>query len=160
MSEESPSENEAKPSGLKRYSLGNLAKEKNLDLDSMDLEELLALRDEVAAKLPVSALKDIDLEQELVLQFQRNKRLQTEVAQADDVPTNQRAQVSNSVRSGLMELIKLQQAVYNAEQCRKMEAALAKALRTLPEEAQRVFYDAYQREADKLATVREVLSDS
>jgi hypothetical protein len=141
--------------GLKRYSLGNIAKEKKLDLDSMKLDELLALRDEIDAKLPSTAIKDLDLSQELVFQFLRGKQLQTTIAQDENVPANQRAQIANSVRAALTELVKLQQSMYGTEQCRRIEAALAKALRTLPEEAQRVFYDAYQREAEQMATIVE-----
>lgn len=155
MSDNGLAEGDAKPEGLKRYSLGTIAKSKDLDLDAMGLEELLALRDEIDAKLPRTAVKDLNLEEELVLQYTRGKLLQAEVAQDEGVPANQRAQIANSVRASLAELVKLQQALYGAEQGRRMEAALAKALRTLPEEAQQVFYDAYQRAAHEMATVDE-----
>lgn len=159
MSEENGLQGPQETGGLKRYSLGNLSKSKDLDLDSMNLDDLLALRDEIDAKLPKTSIKDIDLEKELVLQYMRGKELQATIAQDEGVPANQRAQIANSVRTSLNELVKLQQAIYGAEQGRRMEAALAKALRTLPEEAQHVFFDAYQKTAEQMATVQETQLD-
>lgn len=138
--------------GLKSYSLGNLAKNKGLSLDSMNLDELMALRDEIDAKLPKLTLKDINVEQEVLLQYNRSKLLQSEVAQAADIPANQRVSVANGVARLLNDIVKMQGEVYNAEQFRLMEAALAKALKSMPEDAQRAFYDAYQKTAEEMAS--------
>lgn len=139
--------------GLKDYSLGNFAKDRGIPLDSMDLLELLALRDEIDAKLPKTTLKDVNVEQEVLLQYIRVKELQSHVAQDRSVPTNQRAQVSNTVAKCLSEIVRMRSEVYNTEQFRLMEAALAKALKTLPEAAQTVFYGAYQKIAEEMADV-------
>lgn len=139
------------PTGLKPFSLSNAMKEAVLDIESMEIGELLALRDKIDAKLPSTSLRDIDVEQEVLLQYYRVKALQDKTATADDVPTNQRAQVANTVANTLKEIVKMRSEVYNTEQFRKMEAALAKALRTMPEEAQNVFYETYEKVAQEMA---------
>lgn len=138
-------------SGLKPYSLANAEKKGEMDLDSLKVSELLALRDKIDAKLPATSLKDLDVEKEVLLQYVRVRELQEATTVALDVPTNQRAQVANAVANTLKEIVKMREKVYNSEQFRKMEASLAKALRTLPEEAQKVFYEAYERAAEEMA---------
>jgi hypothetical protein len=143
--------NPPKTGGLKPYSLGNTQKRPDLDLEAMDVSELLALRDKIDAKLPSTSLKDINVEQEVLLQYYRVKDLQEKAADAPDVPTNQRAQVANSVANTLKEIVKMREKVYNAEQFRKMEAALAKVLRTQPKEVQDAFFAAYEKSATEMA---------
>ena len=46
------------------------------DIDNMSVEELLALRAEIDARLPATSLKDMNLEKELIIPHQRwRKRL-------------------------------------------------------------------------------------
>lgn len=127
------------------------------DLKSLNTGELLALRDEIDALLPPLSLKTLNAEQELLLQYLRVKELQTEVAGDDGTPTNQKAQVANSVANTLREITRLRNEIYNGEQFRLMEAALARALRSLPAETQQVFYTAYKKAAEDMATVAQEL---
>lgn len=145
-------QNDEKPRGLRRFSIKALAEGGKLDLDRLSLAELYALRDEIDVKLPPTNLRDLNMEQELVMQYHRTKALQEETNQADDVPTNQRAQVANTVANTLQRVVDMQGKVYNAEQFRKMEAALARALRTLPIEAQNVFFEAYEKTIEEMAS--------
>jgi len=76
-------------------------------LESMSLQSLLELRARIDEALPATALKDLDLEQELVIQYQTLKALQKRVLDDDEVPANQRAQVANSVGATLQNLGKM-----------------------------------------------------
>jgi hypothetical protein len=160
-SEEAPTEAEnneetaQKPRGLKRFSLKTVGDHEEIDLDSLEIGELLDLRSKIDAKLPPLTIKDLNLEEELMLQFIRAKDLQSNIAKASDIPTNQKAQVANSVRATLSEIVKMQSELYSAEQFKRMEACLAKVLKTLPTEAQNAFFEAYGRAANELAGVPE-----
>lgn len=143
---------EPKPEGLKRFSLKNSGMAEKLNLASMPQVEILRLRDECNALLPPTSIKDLDMAKELAEQFHRVKILQQEAAEDDDTPTNQRAQVANTVASTLKALVNLQAEAYNVEQFRKMEAALVRALRTLPKPQQDEFFKAYGKAAEEMAS--------
>lgn len=142
---------ERKPTGLKRFSFKNSAMGQTLDLASMSQVEILRLRDECNALLPPTSIKDLDMAKELAEQFHRVKILQQEASEDTDTPTNQRAQVANTVASTLKALVNLQAEAYNVEQFRKMEAALVRVLRTLPKPQQDEFFQAYGRAAEEMA---------
>lgn len=145
------SENEEKPAGLKDLSLKPGPKPSALDLKSMNMSELLALRDQIDSFLPSTSIKDFDLERELIHQFYKAKELQTNAATDVGTPTNQRAQVANTVAKLLSDLISLQTQIYNAEQFRRMEAALGKTLKAMPKETQEAFFGLYEKTAQEMA---------
>lgn len=142
--EESPS--------LKDYSVIPSLKFDKIGLETMTLTEKLALRDQIDTLLPRTSLKDFNLEKELILQFLQAKELQNNAKSLDGVPMNQRAQLANSLKGLLSDITRLQHAIYNAEQYRLMEAALAKALKSLPKEAQEVFFKLYCKTAEDMAS--------
>lgn len=116
-----------------------------VDLAGLDVDELLELRAQIDDRLPVKALKDLDLERELVLQLLASQRLQRDVLEDDETPANQRAQVSNSVAAILAQLVKLQAGVYTSERLKKIEQILIEVLNQLPEEQQDAFHQAYAK---------------
>ena len=114
-------------------------------VETMTLEQLLDLRAQVQARLPMK-LTDLNLEAELVLQYQQGKVLLNLVTSDKDTPANQRAQVQNSCAATLEALSKLQLKIYTAERLKKIEQILIKVVKAhLPAEAQAAFFDAYER---------------
>lgn len=116
-----------------------------VDLAPFQLDDLLALRSQIDARLPARALADLDLEEELVIQFQQTKGLLNRVMIDENVPANQKAQVINSCASVLGQITKMQTELYSAERVKALEAALIKALLTLPEATQLAFFIEYER---------------
>lgn len=116
-----------------------------VDVSKLDLNGLLSLRMRIDAQLPARALADVNLEEELVIQFTQVKTLLDTVITDDDIPANQKAQVANSCSSLLGQLTQMQSKLYDAERVKALEAALIKALLTLPEATQKSFFAEYER---------------
>lgn len=114
-------------------------------VDTLDYDQLRELRDQIDAKLPADSLKSLNLETELVTQYQRVLNLQDKVLRDSDVPANQRAQVAGQVASTLQHLIKMQIDLKRDEQLKRMEAALLKAVATLDDEAKLLFFNTYEQ---------------
>lgn len=136
---------------LKNYSLKVQMDSSKIILNAMNIAELLALRGEIDALLPSTNLKDFNAQEEVMLQYQRIKALQLEVSQDNNTPTNQKAQVANTLAKLLNDIVGMRNELYNTEQARLMEAALAKALRGQPEEFQAAFFAVYQKTAEEMA---------
>jgi len=135
------------PSELPRRALGSnrpTPTAENIVLEGMAVADLLSLRARVDALLPARALKDLDIESELVLQLAAAQQLQNEVLQSDEVPANQQAQVLNSVSSVIGQIVKMQQDLYTTERLKKVERVLIDVLQTLPQETVAEFMNAYE----------------
>lgn len=115
------------------------------NLDGMDVDELIELRDEIDARLPATALADLNLAEELVLQFQKVKHLQTKVLQETKTSAQQKAAVANSCASALAQLVKMQTELHNAERLKMIEQALIQVMRDQPEHIQQAFFEKYER---------------
>jgi len=113
---------------------------------SLTIDQLLEMRAQIDAQLPVKDLKDLDLSRELVLQVQALQALQRRVMEDTSTPANQIAQCANSLSSALSNLVKVQNEVYVSERLKRIEAILIDCLDTLPEKAQRRFFEQYERE--------------
>lgn len=113
------------------------------DLSDIDENGLYFLMTEVEAKLPVKYLKDINLEQELVRQLRVTQLLQADVIEDPDVPANQRAQTANAVAGILANLSKLQVEIYTSDRLKRIESILIEAVKMLPADAQRQFFEDY-----------------
>lgn len=105
-------------------------------------EQLLADRKIIDNELQIG-IKDINLTDELTLQYRQGKRLLEEVQNDRNVPANQRAQVYNSVGAMLGNIVKFQEVVYSAERLKRYETAFLKAINTMPEEGKVAFFDLY-----------------
>lgn len=108
------------------------------------VEDLIRFRDEITQQLPPLALKDMNLEEELLLQLHAVRALQNNVISDDTIALNQRAQVANSVASILNKLVELQATVWTQERFKSIEAALIRALRDAPEDVAAKFLDSYE----------------
>lgn len=113
-------------------------------LGQMDIAELLLLRAEIDVLLPATALKDMDLEEELVIQYQTLKSMQKDVLDDESIPANQRAQVANAVGSTLQSLMKMQSDVYSSERFKKLETSLIHLLNEWPEDQTLKFFERYE----------------
>lgn len=114
-------------------------------LETLPLNELLELRARIDALLPARSLSDLDLEEEVLLQFARTKGLYDDVIKDIGTPANQRAQVANSCTAILDQLIKMQKALYSAERVKALEGALIRTLKEVSEEVQARFFEIYER---------------
>lgn len=113
-------------------------------VSSMNQAALLDLRTQVDEHLGLK-LEDLNLAEELALQFKQAKLLFNEVNADPDVAANQKAQVINSISSILATITKAQAELYNAERLKKLEAATLKALKTLPKTEQEAFFSLYEQ---------------
>jgi hypothetical protein len=120
-------------------------------LATMTLAELLELRAAVDSHLPARSLSELDLEEEVLLQFARTKGLYDDVIKDDKTPANQRAQVANSCTAILDQLIKMQKALYSAERVKAIEGALIRTLKEFPEAQQTRFFELYERALSNIA---------
>lgn len=111
---------------------------------TLEQEQLLELRARIQARLPMS-LTDLDLESELVLQYQQGKVLLAKVINDHGTPANQKAQVANSCAATLQSLVKMQTTLHDAERMKKLEQILIKVIRTLPKEQQEAFFQRYEQ---------------
>lgn len=116
-------------------------------LEMMTVPELLALKNAVEMLLPASSFKDLDLEQELVYQYQKVKYLQDEILTDNVTPANQKAQVANSVASTLQQLVAMQAKFHTSERLKEIEGRLIKTLNKLPKEHLKEFFDWYEQES-------------
>lgn len=116
------------------------------DIDNMSVEELLALRAEIDARLPATSLRNMDLEKELVIQYLKVVALQTRVLEDDQTPANQLAQVSNAVAGTLQQLVTVQTKFHTSERLKEIEGRLIKALNRLPPDQMEEFFKWYESE--------------
>lgn len=109
----------------------------------MSNDDLLSLRQKIDLRLKTD-LSRLNLAEELGLQYRAAMVLLDSIQDDQDVPANQRAQVLNSVRTTLGEIIKQQKVVFNAERLKRYESAMLKVLQSLPPEQTRIFFDLYE----------------
>ena len=114
-------------------------------LANMTKDELLELKELLDKQMPTMSLSNLNLEHELLLQYDRVKTLQQEVMHDDSVPANQRAQVANSVATTLQHLIKMQTEYSTAERFKAIEALMIKAMKSLPVDVATKFLEEYER---------------
>lgn len=116
----------------------------NVNLDHFSLHDLLKLKGDIERRLPARSIKDINLSQELVLQFLAAQELQNEVLRDDETPANQKAQTLNATAAVLGQIAKTQNDIYTSERLKTIEAKLVEALNTLPSDVQEVFLGVYE----------------
>jgi hypothetical protein len=124
----------------------NAAEQLGLSLKQYPFDLLLSLRAEIDAALPPMKLSSINLEQELMIQYQTAKALQTQTLAQPMTEANKKAQVVNTTASTLQALIKMQADFHTAERFKKIEVLLIECLRAMPEEMTTKFFERYERE--------------
>lgn len=126
---------------IKNYSMANKPG-KDDPLEGLDDAELLALRHRLDKKLNLD-LTQLNLAEELGMQYRSGQILLASVQDDSGTPANQRAQVFNSVSAMLEKIVKQQKIVYNAERLKRFEHAFLKVLEDMPLEAKHKFFDLY-----------------
>lgn len=114
-------------------------------LEGMSLHDMLMLRGKIDDRLPARALKDLDLEEEAVVQYLTLKSLQEQVLSQEDTAANQKAQVANATAGALSGLLKIQKEAYTFERFKEVENALVEMLKEWPIEQMQVFFEEYER---------------
>lgn len=85
---------------------------------------------------PQKTLGQLDLSQELLLQYQKANEL-LKNAEFEDTPLNQKAQAMNSIVNILAQIIKQQEIVHNMSEITRLELALIATLKEFPEVKER-----------------------
>lgn len=114
------------------------------DIEDLDEGQLILLMDLIQSKLPPAKLASMNLEEELVRQLQRAKALQARTLEDDDVPANQKAVVLNAVANAIGALVEMQEALYNAERFKAIEAIMIDAVKAMPPDISEKFIDDYE----------------
>lgn len=116
------------------------------DLEGMEFSELMELRNEIDRHLPATKLSDVNLAEELVLQFQTVKHLQTDVLRVGSkVSAQQQSAVANSCATALAHLVKMQTELHTAERLKNIEQVLIQVMRDQTESVQHAFFEKYER---------------
>lgn len=100
----------------------------------------------VAGEKPAGVtVENLDIAGELGGLYKSAKDLLDSVLTDSDVPTNQRAQVLNSVSALIQQIAKTRTDVYTAERLRKLEQALIRTLYDISPELKEQFMADYER---------------
>lgn len=91
------------------------------------------------------SLRELNLDFELLRRYQEAKDFLANVIDDTTLPPNQVAQVMNTVTAILKEITKMQTDIHNAERVKLMEQAIITALKTVPEDAQNLFFTEFER---------------
>lgn len=116
----------------------------NEPLEDLPLADLIDLFEAIKAALPPHSLQDLNLTEEVVLQFMRTKELQLATLKSKS-PANQKAQVANAVSNTLAQLTRLQTELHDAERFKKMENHMIRMMKTLPLEVAEEFLREYSK---------------
>ncbi len=122
-------------------------------LESMTEADLRKLHDILHEVMPDKTVKELNLEDELLQQYAKTKRLMDDALGDEDVPPNQKAQVANSVVGTLGQLVKLQEDLKLQEALKLMESILIDVIKTLPKDKKDEFFADYEAQARKAGLV-------
>ncbi len=132
-------------SKVKNFGRGEETSTSPFRWSALPLETLLRYLDEIRQVLPATTLLDMNMEEELILQFQAVRTLQNTILDDISVPANQKAQVANSVASVLGSIADLQNKVYSSERFKRIETLLIRHLNKLPEDVAAAFLEDYEQ---------------
>lgn len=96
-----------------------------------------------------TSLAQLNLDFELLQRYQDAKEFLTSVISDTEIPVSQVAQVMNTVTAILKEIVKAQTDIHNAEKVKIMEQAMITALKSVPEDAQNLFFAEFERLSTK-----------
>lgn len=119
------------------------------DVSALNLSELLAVKANVEARLPPRKLSEINLEEELILQWNQAKELQNNAISDNSAPLNQQAQTVNACSSAIKALVDAQEKYYNQERFKKIEQILIDTLKEMPQAAVDEFFKQYEERLTK-----------
>ncbi len=112
------------------------------DLSKGDLRKLYK---EIGGLLSKEGLGALNLEDELVSQYEKTRDLLDTTLLDDGTPANQKSQVCNSVVAILAQLVKLQADFYTSERFRSIENIMIKYMKSLSKDEAEKFLNEYER---------------
>lgn len=123
-----------------------------LDWQHYTVAERVKFLGEIRASLPPTRLSELDLEQEVLLQYHSLTATQAEILSESDgkVAPNQLAALANTISSLLVRLSDRQKELYTTERLKRVEKALIDTVRELPTETLEKFLDAYKKALETL----------
>ncbi len=136
----------------------NLARPEKVSSGILDLLETLSEAELMAARSKIDRLIDINIGnlnigEELGLQFRKAQILFDSVADDKNTPLNQKAQLFNSLQSMLEKLTKARGIVFSQERLKRYEKAVLKLMEKLEnEEAKQAFFDLYKEYLEDTGT--------
>jgi hypothetical protein len=93
--------------------------------------------------IPYVEVDSIDIEKEMLAQYNRAQRLLHDASFDNEIPLNQKTQAITAATSILSQLTKSQADLYSSERFKKIENVLLETLKKFPE-MQEVFMEAYE----------------
>lgn len=140
---------ESMPKPVPRVPAGDQSDNKRerqaFDVSLLTTSELLNLRSRIDEALPPMKLGELNLEEELVRQFQTVRALQTETLEDKYVEANKKATVASACAATLGQIVKLQTDLYTAERFKAIEGLLIRTIRKLPLEVVEEFLNEYEK---------------
>ncbi len=122
-------------------------------LMSMGEDELRDLRDAINVLLPEDTVANIDLQEELVSQYRKSRKLYDDVLTDPDVQANQKAQLANSLVAILAQMKKMQDDLMRDRTMQAIETVLIDSIKTLPQEVRDAFYEECEARAAQAGLV-------
>ena len=122
-------------------------------LMSMSEDELRDLRDAINVLIPEDTVASIDLQEELVNQYRKSRKLYDDVLTDPDVQANQKAQLANSLVAILAQMKKMQDDLMRDRTMQAIEAVLIDSIKTLPQEVRDAFYEECEARAAQAGLV-------
>ena len=120
----------------------------SINLAGFNLQDLLKLKSRIEERLP--CLNDLDLQQELVLQFASAKSMLADAQDDKKTPLNQKSQIINTASSLLKQLAEMQIKLYSAERNKALELCLIDILKEADPEDRDAFMEEYERRLSAL----------
>ena len=111
----------------------------------LTLPELLRLREEIDKLLPPLSIAEMNLEQEMVLQYHTLRTVQNDIMDDEEIPLNQRAQLASTCSAQLARLMQLQQEIFTSERIKAMERVLTKLLKAWDKDQAEKFLAEYEK---------------
>ena len=119
-------------------------------IDKMSVQELIRLRDQITRRLPPLTIAEMDLEEEMLLQFHALRATQNDVMGDLDIPVNQQAQIANACGQQLKALAERQSEIYTSERIKRLEKTLIRLLHKWDSKQAELFLEEYEKELENL----------
>ena len=104
----------------------------SIDLSAYSPEDLIRLRSRIEDHLQLS-LDQIDLNQELLIQFKLTRLMFQGIQDDEDIQANHKTQAINACAALLKQISEAQVTLYTASRAQRLEAVLISALHQHPE---------------------------
>lgn len=111
---------------------------------TLDSEGYTAPDDVVVVPYVPITHSDLNLEDELLAQYNAAKKLYHDASYDLSVPLGQKTQALNSISTVISAFVKMKQDLYNMERIKTIEAVLLQTLKAFPE-VQKEFMEAYEK---------------